>query len=217
MLKRYVPLLTASLVLIGCSDTESETEEVSEADVTDVQDAESEYFVENIQTSFTVNPTKLNKLTEEQEWIVEDINAFVSDFTSEPRYDDEGNQEYYSDRELVDIVASDYPEYTSEELHDMRDDYYTNIHFGDFGEFYVDHKEFNLLEQDVVESNLKANDIMFSTGSRIFSEDGSRERNMGTFVLDGKLVEYEYVLEFTDDYTEATLVSFDINGEDVFK
>lgn len=218
MLKRFAPLLLISLLLIGCGNTANDEANAEELDeVSEVSPVSHGHFIDTLQTSFAVNSTKLPELTSEQEQIVEEINTHVDEVTSKSNYDEDGEVIYYGDRELVDMVAGDYPEYTSEELFEMRNDYYANTFHDGFGEYYVDHKDLADIHNLVLESNLTATEIEYDTGNISHSEDYSTVLNTGTFYLDGVKTDYKFDLEYNEDYTEATLIRLAVDGEEAIK
>ena len=218
MLKRFAPLLLTSLLLIGCGNTANDETKAEELDeVSEVSPVNHGHFVDTLQTSFAVNSTKLPELTDEEERIVKEIDTHVNEVTSKSNYDEDGEVIYYGDRELVDMVAGDYPEYTSEELYDMRNDYYTISFYDGFGEYYVDHKDLADIHNLVLESNLNATEIKYDTGEISYNEDYSMVLNTGKFYLDGVQTDYMFVLEFNNDYTEAVLIRLVVDGVEAFE
>lgn len=220
MIKRAVSILAMGLLLYGCGNiVEDEAEEKDVETLAEVQSVEEEtsYFVDNLTTTFDVYPSKVPELTPEEEEIVWEINEYVDEVTSKPNFDDEGNQVYYGDRELVEMVAGDYPEYTADELYNMRNDYYTNSYYNDFGEYYISNSELSALHDEVLEKNLVADNIRFEQGSIDYTKDYSVERSDSSYVLDGQRVNITMALEYNDDYTQATLLRLTVDGEEAIE
>lgn len=214
MKKIFTALLLTTLLMIGCESVASDEALIEEKEETsEGNDAKSSYFVDDLQTVFKVTPSKMPELTPEQVQIVEEIDVHVNNISSTPNYNDAGKEVFYSDRELVEMVASKYPEHTSEELFDMRNDYYTLIFHGDSGDYYIDSLSSLALHQEVLEKNLTASEISFENSASNSKKDNNKDTRTGSIYLDNQRVNYKLTLEYNSDYTEAELLQLSINGE----
>lgn len=213
MKKFFTALLLTTLLMVGCESVASDDTPIEEKEESsEVNDTKSSCFVDDLQTIFKVTPSKMPELTPEQVRIVEEIDTHVNNVSSKPNYNDEGEELYYSDRELVEMVASDYPEYSSEELFEMRNDYYTLIFHGDSGDYYIDSSASVDLHQQVLEKNLTSSEMSHDNGTVNFQKDNNKETSTGSIYLDNQRVNYKLVLEYNFDYTEAVLIQLSING-----
>ena len=214
MKKIFTTLLLTTLLMIGCESVASDEALIEEKEETsEGNDAKSSYFVDDLQTVFKVTPSKMPELTPEQVQIVEEINVHVNNISSKPNYNNAGEEVSYGDRELVDMVASNYPEYTSKELFDMRNDYYTLIFHGDSGDYYIDSLASVDLHQEVLEKNLTPSEISFENSASNSKKDNNKDTRTGSIYLDNQRVNYKLILEYNSDYTEAVLLQLSINGE----
>ena len=111
MYKILTTVVLSGLLLAGCGGKTEEQSAVEE-EVDEVEVTESSIFVDEIQTSFTVELAKTPTITEEETEIAYELIEHVNQ-----------SEEVLSDREHIQNASANYPNLTYEELYDIYDRY----------------------------------------------------------------------------------------------
>ena len=222
MYKILTSVVLSGILLAGCGVTSEDQNAVEDAqaieDIETVEETEERsYFVDDIQTSFAVEPTILPRLSAEEMELAEEITAKVSEASAvEPGEE----PKYMSDREFIESFAHEYPGYSVDDLLNLHYDGATLRMFkGTSDRYYMDSSDYMTLERHVFEANVNIpfDSIRFISGSGDTGSYNSYYDYSGKLEIDGQEVPYSIRLEFSEDYREATLTELTIDGEDAFE
>lgn len=197
MYKILTTVVLSGLLLAGCGGKTEEQSAVEEVEVT-----ESSIFVDDIQTSFTVELTETPTITEEEKEIAFELIEHVNQST-----------EHLSDREHIQNASANYPNLTYEELYDIYDRYYWNSHFRDSGEYYIPSSAMFDVYDEVIERNIVDGVANGSAGHLEHREIGNELKITGVYGIGGQPAKIIMRLEIDDETSEATLVHLAVDSE----
>lgn len=221
MLKQALLLGTVGLLLAGCGLTGTKDQAVGspeqQEETLEADQADGNYFVDDIQTSFAVEPTILPRLSAEEMVLAQEITNKVSEaFTVEPGEE----PKYMSEQGIIETFAHEYPGYSVDDLLYLHHDGATLRMFkGTSDRYYMDPSDYMTLERHVFEANVKRpfDSIHFISGGGGTGRYHSYYDYSGKLEIEGQEVPYSIRLEFSEDYREATLTELTIDGEDAFE
>ena len=197
MYKILTTVVLSGLLLAGCG---GKTEDQSTVEVAEV--TESSIFVDDIQTSFTVELAKTPTITEEEKEIALELVEHVNQST-----------EHLSDRDHVKNASANYPNHTYEELYSIYNRYYGDAHHGGSGEYYVTPSYMFVVYDEVIESNLVEGVVNGSAGHLEHREIGNELKITGVYGIGGQPAKIIMRLEIDDETSEATLVHLAVDSE----
>ena len=201
MYKILTTVVLSGLLLAGCGGKTEEQSAVEE-EVEEVEVTESSIFVDDIQTSFTVELTETPTITEEEKEIAFELIEHVNQST-----------EHLSDREHIQNASANYPTLTYEELYDIYDRYYWNSHFRDSGEYYIPSSAMFDVYDEVIERNIVDGVITSHVESLQHRETGNELRITGEYGTGGQPAEISMRLEIDKETSEVTLVYLAVDDE----
>ena len=197
MYKILTTVVLSGLLLAGCGGKTEEQSAVEEVEVT-----ESSIFVDDIQTSFTVELTETPTITEEEKEIALELIEHVNQ-----------SEEVLTDRYHIENASANYPNLTYEELYDIYDRYYEDSLHGDSGEYYVPTSSMVDVYDEVIERNIVDGVANGSAGHLEHREIGNELKITGVYGIGGQPAKIIMRLEIDDETSEATLVHLAVDSE----
>ena len=205
MYKILTTVVLSGILLAGCVGTAEQSAvedvEVTEEVVEEVTD--SSVFVDDIQTSFTVELTETPTITEEEKAIGHELAEHVNH-----------SEEHLTDRGHVKSASANYPNHTYEELYDIYIRYYEDIFHGHKGDYYITMPSLFEVYEEVVESNIVAGVVTRPVEQIIDRETGNELRITGDYGTDGQPDKITMWLEIDEETSEATLVRLTVDDEE---
>ena len=206
MYKILTTVVLSGLLLAGCGGKTEEQSSVEDVEVTEqvVEEVtDSSVFVDDIQTSFTVELTETPTITEEEKAIGRELAEHVNQ-----------SEEVLSDRDHVKNASANYPNLTYEELYDIYDRYFWNSHYRDSGEYYIPSSAMFDVYDEVVENNIVEGVVTSHVAYLDHRETGNELRITGGYGSSGQPAEITMRLEIDDETSEATLVHLAVDDEE---
>ena len=198
MYKILTTVVLSGLLLAGCGGKTEEQSAVEEVEVT-----ESSIFVDDIQTSFTVELTETPTITEEEKEIAFELIEHVNQST-----------EHLSDREHIQNASANHPNHTYEELYDIYSRYYWNSHYRGSGEYHVTPSAMFDVYDEVIERNIVDGVVTSYVESLQHGETDNELRMTGEYGTGGQPAEISMRLEIDKETSEVTLVYLAVDDEE---
>lgn len=205
MFKKLSSVILIGALLSGCAGSaeQSTVEDVEATEEVVEEVTESGVFVDDIQTTFTVERAKTPTITEEEKAIGQELSDHVNHST-----------EHLTDRDHVKNASANYPNHTYEELYDIYSRYYEDIFHGDKGEYYTPISALFDIYFEVIESNLVA-DVATAHEVQLQEHEGGNVLKItGRYSSDGQPDKISMWLEFEEGSSEATLVRLSVDDEE---
>ena len=205
MYKILTTVVLSGLLLAGCGGKTEEQSAVEDVEATEevVEEVtDSSVFVDDIQTSFTVELAKTPTITEEEKEIALELVEHVNQ-----------SSEHVTDREHVKNASANYPNHTYEELYSIYRRYYEDAHHGGKGEYYVTVPSLFDVYDEVVENNIVEGVV---TGSvQLHDRETDNELKItGDYGTIGQPDKITMWFEIDEETSEATLVRLKVDDEE---
>ena len=201
MYKILTTVVLSGLLLAGCGGKTEEQSAVEE-EVEEVEVTESSIFVDDIQTTFTVELTETPTITEEETEIAYELIEHVNQ-----------SEEVLTDRDHIKNASANYPNHTYEELYDIYNRYFWNSHYRGSGEYHVTPSAMFDVYDEVIERNIVDGVANGSAGHLEHREIGNELKITGVYGIGGQPAKIIMRLEIDDETSEATLVHLAVDSE----
>ena len=205
MYKILTTVVLSGLLLAGCGGKTEEQSAVEDVEFTEevVEEVtDSSVFVDDIQTSFTVELTETPTITEEETEIAYELIEHVNQ-----------SEEVLTDREHIQNASAIYPNHTYEELYDIYDRYYMNSHYRGSGEYHVTPSAMFDVYDEVIERNIVDGVVTSYVESLQHGETDNELRMTGEYGTGGQPAEISMRLEIDKETSEVTLVYLAVDDE----
>lgn len=175
----------------------------AEFNETNENTSEDSILADEITTSFDPKATKLRVLTDEDEaWydiIMPRLNAI---------------DDYSGDRETVYEIAEEYGE-DPEDLYDNWLEIVNVKFYGNMGEYAISPADFSELEENVINKNIKGDQVAYVAGEFSFYDEEFISRHSIEVEVDGERHKVSFTMEYEDNYEVGEITSFRVDGEEV--
>lgn len=205
MYKILTTVVLSGILLAGCAGTseQSAVEDVEATEEVVEEVTESSVFVDDIQTTFTVERAKSPTITEEEKAIGQELSDHVNHST-----------EHLTDRDHVKNASANYPNHTYEELYDIYSRYYEDIFHGDKGEYYTPISALFDIYFEVIENNIVAGVVTSQEVQLQEHETGNELKITGDYGTIGQPDKITMWFEIDEETSKATLVRLAVDDEE---
>lgn len=203
-------LLIGSIsLLLGACGTESNAAPSKSDTAEAVENTEENSMEELIDypltTTFEAETIEIVNLTEEEQAVYDDISHRINS-------EEDMNM---TDREYMESIADDYPDYTPHELAEFWFKASESLMYSEFGETAITGMDQNAVVEEAISTNVTADNMVMTGGYSDWNADLSITKNDWEYTIDGKEYSITVYLEYSEDYRTAELIRFVVNGEEI--
>lgn len=202
-------LIGSVSLLLGACGTESSADPSKPTAAEAVENTEENTIEEFIDypltTTFEAETIEIVNLTEEEQAVYDDISH---------RINSEENMNM-TDREYMESIADDYPDYTPHELAEFWFKASESLMYSEFGDTAITGMDQNAVVEEAISTNVTADNMVMTGGYSDWNADLSITKNDWEYTIDGKEYSITVYLEYSEDYRTAELIRFVVNGEEI--